>query len=315
MFEKISSEIISAYRGKNYRILVQYGRRLDFDIEGDESSMNRLFLKLIKSYHPDRIESLKKNIDAALKEEDLSRLEQFASQMGVPGYVDLPERDAAAYSMEYEEVYAFDESSPAGWYEFSENEESGERFSGDADIFNEEYYAPEYEAGFGFREVINEEMLGNMVSEDLQVQPGDLVELEELILADRDMENLKGIDYCYNLSVLDISGNNLESIAPLAALTHLKILDLSRNMVTNINALAECSELVYLNLADNDIVNITALGELQNLLFLDLSHNPIVSLQVLLELPALESLVLYGIAEEDSETIELLEQKGVAVIY
>lgn len=313
--KKISAEIITAYREKKYSVLIKYSRRLDMSVDTGEISMNRLFVALIKSYHPDRIESLRRNIRDAFDGNNVVRLEEFAAQLGVPGYVEVSGANDTAFDTEYEEVYGFDQSMEAGWYEFSEEEATGEAFPGDDDYFNDEDDFSGGESGYGFREAISEEMLGNLVSEDLQVRPGDLIELEELILADREMQNLEGIEHCQNLTVLDISGNELESIGPLASLKLLKILDLSRNRVNNLNALSDCTDLLYLNLSDNEITDITPLGELQGLVSLDLSHNYIESLEVLLELPALESLVLYGSAAMDSVSIEMLEQRGVVVIY
>lgn len=57
----------------------------------------------------------------------------------------------------------------------------------------------------------------------------DMLELSELLAYDQDIASLSGLEYANNLSLLDLSENQISDLSPLAGLSNLIRLDLSGN--------------------------------------------------------------------------------------
>jgi len=153
-----------------------------------------------------------------------------------------------------------------------------------------------------------------------EIYPSDLEGLTELNAENNGIENLSGIEYCKDLTHLDLgeyeSSNKIKDISPLANLTRLIRLDLKYqnvsnlgpisnltklerlylrgNDITNIDQLSELINLTHLNLAENQITNISSLSNLTNLRDLVLTHNNVSEIQPLSNLTNLEDLILYN---------------------
>lgn len=63
--------------------------------------------------------------------------------------------------------------------------------------------------------------------------------------------------------VINLSKNNIDSIAPLKNHERLRIVDFSENCIPNVDALSNCVELVNLNLEGNLIKGIDQLRALK----------------------------------------------------
>lgn len=147
-----------------------------------------------------------------------------------------------------------------------------------------------------------------------------------------DIVNLSGLEYCRDLTYIDLSGNGIYDIAPLAFLSQVSLLDLSSTLVTDIAPLSLMADLAvlyldYTNLAsyaavsglenleqlglsNTGITAIPDLGNLTRLTLLDLSQNALESLAPLQSLPNLAQLNLYrcGIPDvSDLSSITSLE--------
>lgn len=83
----------------------------------------------------------------------------------------------------------------------------------------------------------------------------DLLGVTELQAPELNIQSLKGIEYCRNLTVLNLRHNQIQSILPLAGLSNLTWLDLGDNKLTSIEPLSGLFFLQYLDLCgdDNDI--------------------------------------------------------------
>ncbi|WP_051962683.1 leucine-rich repeat domain-containing protein [Mesoaciditoga lauensis] len=93
--------------------------------------------------------------------------------------------------------------------------------------------------------------------------------------SDKKISNLEGIQYCINLTDLELEGNSIFDISPLASLTKLAILDLHYNQISDITPLQNLTNLQWLAIAYNNINSITPLKNLINLKHLDFSYNEI----------------------------------------
>ena len=112
--------------------------------------------------------------------------------------------------------------------------------------------------------VINDEVLDAAIREDLGHPLGfltraDLLTLHTLDVRELDIRNLSGLEYCTNLTFLDLSGNPISDITPLSSLVNLQSLNLDGTDVYDISALAGLTNLDSVSLCGSLITDIQAL--------------------------------------------------------
>ena len=103
----------------------------------------------------------------------------------------------------------------------------------------------------------------------------DVKSISTIVAKEKGIKDLKGLEACAALALLDWEGNEISSVAPLANLTMLQSLNLARNRIQDAGPLAELTNLQYLHLAGNQIADISALAKLENLTTFYLSNNQI----------------------------------------
>ncbi len=134
------------------------------------------------------------------------------------------------------------------------------------------------------------------------ITPAELAGLTALDARMRGITDLSGIEYCINLTVLGLMGNQISDLSPLASLTNLTYLNLGANQISVLSPLASLTNLTWLYLRANRISDISPLVENSELGPGDiviLRHNN-------LELSE---------GSEDLEDIRQLEGRGVEVYY
>ena len=98
--------------------------------------------------------------------------------------------------------------------------------------------------------------------------PAELAGLTELTATRKDITDLSGIEYCTNLVVLILDGNQRSDISTLASLSNLKYLSFGSNQISDISSLASLSKLVSLKFRINQVRDISPLASLTKLEFL-----------------------------------------------
>ena len=106
------------------------------------------------------------------------------------------------------------------------------------------------------------------------------------------IQDLTGIQHCYQLQLLNLRNHQISNITPLASLTQLSKLDLSFNQVSDVRSIAKLTKLNWLNLVDNKIEDLSPLTSLINLTTLWLHNNHFSDLSSLSKLTNLISLGL-----------------------
>jgi len=139
--------------------------------------------------------------------------------------------------------------------------------------------------------------------------PWDLTGLAALTAEDEEIANLDGIEYCVNLTELDLSRNNIADIGPIRTLGKLTILELDDNSIVELDALEGISDLRNLLLRRNHILRIDAVADLTNLTLLALGDNRISEIGPLGGLLVLTSL---GLEDNEIEDIAPLAQNASA---
>ena len=101
----------------------------------------------------------------------------------------------------------------------------------------------------------------------------DVRGLARLDAESRGIVSLEGIQFCTNLSWLNLRGNVIVSIGQLAALASLTHLDLAENVIVDVAALAGLTNLTWLRLWNNRVEQVDAVAGLTKLTYLSLTGN------------------------------------------
>lgn len=127
--------------------------------------------------------------------------------------------------------------------------------------------------------------------------------------------NLEGIQYCSNLTYLDIGSNSITDISLLSGLINLKELWLTSNPISNLDALSGLTNLVFLQLGGLPISNIDALSGLTNLRELCLQYTSVVNMDALSGLPNLKEIVLYNTSSPNLDSLTGVSSLEVITLY
>lgn len=262
----IAAQLIDAHRRQDHSLVVPYARQAGLAVEGQ--SAQRLFMRTIQVFHPDRLSVVWARVEGALAAGDARSLEAIAQLLEFRPRGSQPIRAAEAYRADPEE-YGFEPSDEADWWESGDDEEDPGTF----------YYA------------VKRALFGNLV---VYPDPAMLNTLEgELDLSDWDIHDLDGIEHCQSLTSLNLSHNAIDNVYPLKDLLKLESLDLSENDLEDADWLAELSNLKELDLSANDIDDVAFLDRMPSLRYVDLTGNPVRNKAVVARLEARGVVVIW----------------------
>ena len=114
------------------------------------------------------------------------------------------------------------------------------------------------------------------IPDGIPIHPADMAALTHLV-AEHDIERLKGLEYAINLEFLHIGRTEVSDLTPLAGLVNLHTLKLFNNHISDISPLTGLIGLRHLQLQNNFISDLTPLVSLTNLETLSIYGNPKVS--------------------------------------
>ncbi len=127
----------------------------------------------------------------------------------------------------------------------------------------------------------------------------DLEGLTSLSATYKGIADLTGLEYCINLTSLDLRNNRITSTSPLAGLTGLTYLTLDYNEISSVSHLANLTNLRWLYLSRNQITSVGPLANLTDLRYLYIHSNQISDISPLAGLTSLTRLILYSNAISD----------------
>jgi len=122
----------------------------------------------------------------------------------------------------------------------------------------------------------------------------DIEGLLELDASERNIIDIRGLEYCANLTVLHLYGNEISDVSSLEDLTSLTALWLYRNQISNTAPLSNLTTLRTLSLADNQLLEVSPLSNLISLRYLSLRDNQISDISALGNLTTLTQLYLWN---------------------
>lgn len=119
----------------------------------------------------------------------------------------------------------------------------------------------------------------------------------------QNVRDLRGLEKCVSLALLDLEDNDIADIDPIMDLKRLQSINLAKNRIGDLTALTDLERIQYLHLADNRIVDLEPLAGLSNLRTLYLSDNKVRDLSPLAKLDKIWSLALDGNRVQSLEPI------------
>jgi len=266
----ISTRIIQLQREKRYDGIRRLSKLAGISGPGSEEKENKLFSSLIMLYHPDKLSQHRQAIELHYAKGDLEKLQEYSHIFSVlREYLhDFPVSEIISVK-HFEEELDYD----FGGADYG--------IFDDAQADEEEEYDPwagSYDAGDNsFFAALKRKIYGDRLI-DL---PGALLEdLEEIEMAEYEIDDLDGIEWCRYALTIDLSRNRISDLSPLSALMHVEELYLSENEIGFLDHLAHMNKLRVLDVSFNELDDLSPLFDLPNLSYLNIMGNPVPEIQL-----------------------------------
>lgn len=275
--QKITRKIIELHRNKQTNALAMMVNAL-----GKEKQTGaKAFYTLMMTYHPDRLNVYRSEIDALYAANKYDELKQYAHILT---------------ALELESTLVVLKRPPAASPAYNDLWETVRE---ESERYDEEEFEAESEDGYG-GEFEDETPRNNFFTAFKRLAYGNAkIELPFYYLED--------------LETLDLAGNEIDDLDGIRHCKHLVSLDLTSNLITDISELASLTMLRELYLAGNRIGYIDGLGFLKNLRAVDISFNTIDDLSPLFGLEQLEYVNAAG-NRIPPKQIDTLQKKGIVII-
>jgi hypothetical protein len=274
----ISSRIIDMFRDRKYDALRAVQKVVNEYTPCQEEKINRVFSRLIMIYHPDRLNQNLNMLDGAYGRGDFEELYTMSHILTVQNLE--PEQVTVSSIITDEDLaeeFGWD-AGMDGYSYFMEQEEYEREHDDDLDY-----------TGRSFLTALKRRIYGNL---NVDFPMYLLEDLEEIEMADYEIEYLDGIDACRHARVVDLTNNNLTDLTDLRDLHQIERLYLANNHIALIDPLSNLTVLQVLDISYNDVDDLSPLFELSHLSYLNVMGNRIPAWQ-------LEHLQLKGVTIVD----------------
>ncbi len=265
---KISAGIIGFYKSGEYSLIKRIAEAVSEYIPIKEEKTSKCFSRLIMIYHPDRGNQYRREIDALIKNGNLEGLQQYSHILEIQDLDQFVSAEQIAEDIDYHPEYAWEEDDPGFDYFFDRDDEQFEH--------SPTQFA-ETETDNSFFTAVKRKLYGSI---EILLPGYYLEDLEEIEMAEYEIEQLDGIECCKYVKILDLSGNNISDIYPLKDLSLVEELDLSYNQIGIIDVLFKLKNLRVLDLSNNLIDDVSPLFYLNNLEYLNIIGNAVPPKQI-----------------------------------
>ncbi|MCK5137634.1 MAG: hypothetical protein KAR19_17750 [Bacteroidales bacterium] len=263
---RISSRIIDMFRDHKYDALRAVQKVVNEYTPCGEEKINRVFARLIMIYHPDRLSQSLNQLEHAYKRGDFEELYTMSHILSVQNLE--PEHITVSSIMTEEDLaeeFGWDDQTD-GFSYFMDHEEYDEDREDELDYTNR-----------SFLTALKRRIYGNL---NVDFPMYLLEDLEEIEMADYEIEFLDGIDACSHARVVDLTNNNLTDLSDLRHLQQIERLYLSNNHIGLIDPLSNLTGLQVLDISYNDVDDLSPLFELSGLNYLNVMGNRIPAWQL-----------------------------------
>ncbi len=274
--QKLTLTVLDAKKNNNQRQLQSIHQFIFKNDLPEEKTPNKLFLGLVKIFHPDRLAFISAELEKAIREDDLTILEFYSRILSVLDESPVLPRPPERIDTDVDENYQYDAD------DFDDDFRTADAEYNETSIRDKDF-------DLDFLNAVKSEFLGSM---NAHFNSSDLASINgELDLSDYGIFDLNGIASCTGIIQLNLSANRIGNIFDLSALHGLKELYLSDNHIHYIDSLGALSNLEILDISNNEIEDISPLLYLETLKFVNLIGNPV----------------------SDSSLIDKLKKRGVMV--
>jgi len=276
----ISGRIIEMFREHRYDALRAVQKVVSEYTTCDGEKVNKVFSRLIMLYHPDRLSQTLGQLEEAHKRGDFEELYAMSHILTVQNLE--PEQVTVSSVITQEDL-----AEEFGWDEGADGYSyfmAGEDYRKEDDLNEESDYA-----GRSFLTTLKRRVYGNL---NVDFPMYLLEDLEEIEMADYEIEYLDGIGACRHARAVDLSNNNLTDISELSELHQVERLYLTNNHIGLIDSLSNLTVLQVLDISYNDVDDLSPLFDLSHLSYLNVMGNRIPAWQ-------LEKLQLKGVTIVD----------------
>jgi hypothetical protein len=257
----ISGRIIDMFRDHKYDALRAVQKVVNEYTPCAEEKINRVFSRLIMIYHPDRLSQSLQQLEQAYQRGDFEELFAMSHILNVQN---LEPEHVTVSSIITEE----DLAEEFGW----DDSTDGFSYFMDQDSYEEEEVNDLDYTNRSFLTALKRRVYGNL---NVDFPMYLLEDLEEIEMADYEIEYLDGIDACRYVRVVDLSNNNLTDVTDLKDLHQLERLYLSNNHISLIDSLSNLTVLQVLDISYNDVDDLSPLFELSHLSYINVMGNRI----------------------------------------
>jgi Leucine-rich repeat (LRR) protein len=273
----ISSRIIDMFRDHQFDALRAVQKVVNEFTPCQEEKANKIFSRLIMLYHPDRLTQSLARIEEAYESGDFETLYNMSHILTVQNLE--PENVTVSAIITEEDL-----AEEFGW----DDQADGYSYFMDTEGHDSEKEEELEFTNRSFLIALKRRVYGTM---NVDFPMYLLEDLEEIEMADYELESLEGIEACRYVRVVDLTNNNLTDLTELGHLRQVERLYLANNHIGMIDPLSNITVLQVLDISYNDVDDLTPLFELSHLSYLNVMGNRIPAWQ-----------------------IERLQEKGVAVV-
>ena len=257
----ITSRLIELHKAKQLNKLVGIVNRLEGFESLNSNNFNKCFSKLIFMYHPDKGHQYRNEIDILYNAGQTERLQQY-SHIFIIRDIDSIEAENDTYvDADFAPEYVWDE--PTDGFEYYDDEQ----------LINDDNndYA-DYEYDNTFFSALKLKLYGNLL---VELPILYLEDIEEIEMANCDISDLAGAEYCKRVVFMNLSNNCITDISPIGGFAFLEELYLSDNEIGYVDALSNLIKLRVVDLSNNCIDDLSPLFELPNLEYVNVTGNHI----------------------------------------
>jgi hypothetical protein len=254
----VSSRIIEMFREHQYDGLRAIQKVVNEYTPCTEEKINKVFSRLIMLYHPDRLNQALGQLDEAHKAGDFEKLFEMSHILHVKNLE--PEHVSVSSIFTDEDL-----AEEFGWdgaedgYSYFMDQEEDAVMDDDTDFISR-----------SFLTALKRRVYGSL-NVDFPVYL--LEDLEEIEMADYDLESLDGIEACRYAKAVDLTNNNLTDPSELGYLRQVERLYLANNHIEMIDSLSNLVVLQVLDISFNDVDDLSPLFELTHLSYLNVIGN------------------------------------------
>ena len=265
---RISLTLINLFRDRQFSVLQRITEIIREFVRIEISDTGKGFSKLMMLYHPDRAIYHVNEINRLTAQDNFDGLMMYSHILRLEQIEEIASTAESLEDIDYSPVYEWDFDTEGFSIVYYNRPSSPFRIR-----------TSSRKRSYNLFDALKIREYGDT---DIELPSNYLTDTEELELSSWSINDLEGVQFCINATVIDLSNNRITDLSPLAGLSLIEDLDLSDNRIRDIDILSNLVNLRCLKLTNNRINDISSLLDLDKLEYAELSGNKINDDQLIL---------------------------------